>query len=78
MTPSRCLWLVSPCISDIPVIDNNANTFLCLEPSWTRTRIRLSQLLATLVCVPLYLEWLVIHAFVIHAKAMFTTPVGWL
>lgn len=48
MTPSRCLWLVSPWISDIPVIDNSANTFLCLEPSWSRTRVHLSQVLATL------------------------------
>ena len=47
-TPSRCLWLVSPWISDIPVIDNSANTFLCLEPSWSRDRLRLSQVLATL------------------------------
>ena len=48
MTPSRCLWLVSPWISDILIIDNSANTFLCLEPSWSRTRVRLSQVLATL------------------------------
>ncbi len=25
-----------PWISDIPVIDNSANTALCLEPSWSR------------------------------------------
>lgn len=48
MTPSRCLWLVSSWISDIPVIDNSANTFLCLEPSWSRSHVRLSQVLATL------------------------------
>ena len=48
MTPNRCLWLVSPWISDIPVIDNSANTFLCLEPTWSRSRVRLSQVLATL------------------------------
>jgi phosphatidylserine/phosphatidylglycerophosphate/cardiolipin synthase-like enzyme len=48
ITPSQCVWLVSPWISDIPVIDNTANTFLCLEPSWSRSRIRLSQVLATL------------------------------
>ena len=48
LTPSCCLWLVSPWISDIPVIDNSANTFLCLEPSWTRSRVHLSQVLATL------------------------------
>jgi phosphatidylserine/phosphatidylglycerophosphate/cardiolipin synthase-like enzyme len=48
VNPSQCIWLVSPWISDIPVIDNTANTFLCLEPFWSRTHIRLSQVLATL------------------------------
>ncbi|MBE9200065.1 MULTISPECIES: phospholipase D-like domain-containing protein DpdK [unclassified Nodularia (in: cyanobacteria)] len=48
INPSQCIWLVSPWISDIPVIDNTANTFLSLEPSWSRSRIRLSQILATL------------------------------
>jgi phosphatidylserine/phosphatidylglycerophosphate/cardiolipin synthase-like enzyme len=48
INPSQCLWLVSPWISDIPIIDNTANTFLSLEPSWSRSRIRLSQVLATL------------------------------
>jgi len=48
VAPSHCLWLVSPWISDIPVIDNSANTFLCLEPSWSHDRVRLSQVLATL------------------------------
>lgn len=48
ITPSQCIWLVSPWLSDIPIIDNTANTFLCLEPSWSRCRIRLSQVLATL------------------------------
>lgn len=48
LNPSKCIWLVSPWISDIPVIDNTANTFLCLEPAWHRSRIRLSQVLTTL------------------------------
>ena len=33
IAPSQCLWLVSPWISDIPVVDNTANTFLALEAS---------------------------------------------
>lgn len=48
LIPSRCLWLVSPWVSDIPIIDNTANNFLALEPSWSRSRIRLSQVLLTL------------------------------
>jgi len=48
IAPSQCLWLVSPWISDIPVIDNTANSFQSLEPSWYRSKIRLSQVLASL------------------------------
>lgn len=48
IAPSGCLWLVSPWISDIPIIDNSANTFQALEPSWYRSKIRLSQVLASL------------------------------
>jgi len=48
ISPSACLWLVSPWISDIPIIDNTANTFLAIEPSWPRSKIRLVQVLATL------------------------------
>lgn len=48
IAPSHCLWLVSPWISDIPVIDNTANTFQALEPSWYRSKIRLSQVLTSL------------------------------
>jgi hypothetical protein len=47
--PSNCLWIVSPWISDIPLIDNRANAFLTLEPSWPRGKIRLSQVLSVLV-----------------------------
>jgi hypothetical protein len=48
IAPSQCLWLISPWISDIPVIDNTTNTFLALEPSWCRAQIRLAQVLASL------------------------------
>ncbi len=48
LTPSKCIWLVSPWISDIQVIDNTSNSFMCLEPSWSRSRILLSQILTTL------------------------------
>ena len=48
IAPSHCFWLVSPWISDIPAIDNTANTFLALEPSWCRAKIRLAQVLAAL------------------------------
>lgn len=48
LSPSRCLWLVSPWVSDIPVLDNGANAFLALEPGWARGKVRLSQVLMAL------------------------------
>jgi phosphatidylserine/phosphatidylglycerophosphate/cardiolipin synthase-like enzyme len=49
LCPSRCLWLVSPWVSDIPVIDNRTNGFLAFEPGWVRSQITLSQVLIRLM-----------------------------
>lgn len=46
IVPSRCVWLVSPWISDIPVIDNESNSFGQLAPDWPRGRITLCRLVA--------------------------------
>jgi len=48
IAPSRCLWIVSPWISDIPLIDNSAKTFHYLNASWARGKIRFSQVLEAL------------------------------
>lgn len=56
VAPSQRLWLVSPWISDIPVLNNQADAFTSLEPDWARQRVRLSQMLA----------WLVAHGSTIH------------
>lgn len=45
LSPSRRLWIVSPWISDIPVLDNRANGFTTLVPEWSRARVRLSDIL---------------------------------
>ena len=47
--PSPCLWLVSPWISDIPVLDNRTNGFLPFEPRWARIQVSLSQVLGKLL-----------------------------
>lgn len=47
--PSRCIWIVSPWISDIPVIDNRANQFQSFEPDWGRHKARISQVLNRLL-----------------------------
>lgn len=48
LAPSASLWLVSPWISDIPILDNRANGFSCFQPSWPRGQVRLTQILAEL------------------------------
>lgn len=47
--PSRCLWVSSPWISDIELIDNRARQFGTLCPDWPATRIRLSRVFETLL-----------------------------
>ena len=49
LTPSRCLWIVSPWLRDVPVLDNRAGSFLSLCPDFPKTEIRLSRILRELV-----------------------------
>ena len=44
--PSRCLWFVSPWISDIAVLDNRAAAFETLSHEWGQRPIRLAEFLA--------------------------------
>ena len=47
--PSPCIWIVSPWISDIPMLDNQTGSLSYLEPSWGATYIPFSQVLAKLL-----------------------------
>jgi len=49
VSPSRCIWVVSPWITDIPVIDNRANQFLTIEPLWAGRSVRLSEVIHKLL-----------------------------
>jgi len=49
LAPSDNIWLISPWISDIAIIDNRANTFSTFDPSWQRNQVRLTQLLSKLI-----------------------------
>jgi len=49
LAPSRCLWLVSPWLRDIPVLDNTTGSFLFLCPEFPRTEVRLSLVLRELL-----------------------------
>lgn len=48
IAPSACLWVVSPWISDIPIINNTTNSFQFLDTSWGRGVVRFSQVLKSL------------------------------
>ncbi|MEV6621413.1 phospholipase D-like domain-containing protein DpdK [Amycolatopsis sp. NPDC051106] len=47
IAPSRCLWLVSPWISDVEIIDNSAGTYPVLAHYGKRV-VRLAEVLGTL------------------------------
>jgi hypothetical protein len=49
VAPSRCLWIVSPWISNIPILDNSAHAYLSVEPSWARASVRLAPVLHRLM-----------------------------
>jgi hypothetical protein len=49
LAPSRVLYLVSPWISNVPILDNRAHAFVSLEPSWTHGEIRLVEVLERLM-----------------------------
>jgi hypothetical protein len=48
LAPSDEIWLVSPWVSDIAVVDNTDGAFTGLEPAWGARHIHLSEILACL------------------------------
>jgi hypothetical protein len=48
LSPSRCIWLVSPWISDIQIIDNRSNQCTTIEPDWARKQVYLTDLITKL------------------------------
>jgi len=47
--PSEKIWIVSPWISNVVLIDNRAGNFDALNPEWGRREVRLAEVLATLM-----------------------------
>ncbi len=47
--PSQSIWISSPWISDINVIDNRSNQFVSIEPNWANRQVSLSEVFAKLV-----------------------------
>lgn len=49
LAPSRCIWIVSPWLRDVPVLDNTTASFLSLCPEFPRSEVRLSRVLRELL-----------------------------
>lgn len=49
LVPSDSIWLVSPWISDIDILDNRAGQFSSLVPTWGLRRIRLSEVFSQII-----------------------------
>jgi hypothetical protein len=45
LAPSLCLWLVSPWVSDIPIIDNRDGAFDAIDSTWGPRQLRLLDVL---------------------------------
>jgi phosphatidylserine/phosphatidylglycerophosphate/cardiolipin synthase-like enzyme len=48
LSPSRCLWIVSPWLRDVPVLDNTTGGFAALGAEFPRGEVRLSLVVAEL------------------------------
>ena len=49
LAPSRCLWLVSPWLTDLDLIDNRSGAYAALDPQWGPRYLRLAELLGRLM-----------------------------
>jgi hypothetical protein len=49
VAPSRCLWIVSPWISDVAVFENDALNFRLPDVGWGRRLVRLSEVVLELL-----------------------------
>lgn len=47
--PSSCLWLISPWVSDINILDNLDGSFSALNPGWGRRPIKLTEVLHRMI-----------------------------
>jgi hypothetical protein len=51
LSPSQCLWLVSPWLTDLELLDNRAGAWSALDPQWGLRQIRLVELLGRTLSV---------------------------
>ena len=48
LAPSKELWLDSPWVSNIPVLDGRGNQYVSINPAWAGTRVSLADVLVQL------------------------------
>ncbi|MFN9370313.1 MAG: phospholipase D-like domain-containing protein DpdK [Planctomycetaceae bacterium] len=49
LSPSRCLWLVSPWVTDLDLLDNRSGAWSAMDPQWGPRQLRLAELLGRLL-----------------------------
>jgi phosphatidylserine/phosphatidylglycerophosphate/cardiolipin synthase-like enzyme len=49
LAPSRCVWIVSPWLRDVPILDNSTGAFSMLSPDFPLADVRLSLVLRELL-----------------------------
>jgi hypothetical protein len=49
VSPSEIIWLISPWVSDIPILDNRTGAYGGVEPTWGRRGISLVEVFAALL-----------------------------
>jgi len=49
ISPGEKLWLVSPWVSNVPILDNRSGLFGSLDPTWGQRVVRLNEILVRLL-----------------------------
>lgn len=49
VSPSKVIWLISPWVSDVAILDNRAGAYAGIEPTWGRRAITLVEALTALL-----------------------------
>jgi hypothetical protein len=49
LSPGTELWLVSPWITDVPILDNRSGSYSGLDPAWPKRYLSLAELFGTLL-----------------------------
>lgn len=49
LSPGRCIWIVSPWLTDLELLDNRTGAYAALDPQWGPRQLRLAELLGRLL-----------------------------